>query len=210
MPIAHRHPALAVLASLVLLEGVAAQSERSPEQYAESLERPERVARMQVERVVRTLGLRAGDRVADIGAGSGLFSRAMARAVGPTGLVYAVDIQPGLLEIIEARARAEGLEQVRPVQAERDHPNVPEPVDLVFMSDALHHLPDPPGYLTRLRTVVKPGGRIAVIDFLDSWPGGHEELRYTPEDLDRWMTVAGFAREASHDFIEGNFFIVYR
>jgi ubiquinone/menaquinone biosynthesis C-methylase UbiE len=200
---------VAALAVSLLLPAAAAQPQRTPEQYAAFLESPDRVARLQVPRVVQTLRLETGARVADLGAGSGLFARELARAVGPTGRVYAIDIDPALLTIVEARAKAEGLANVQPVQASADTPNIPEPVDLVFMADALHHLPQPPAYLKRLRGSLKPGGRIAVIDFTDRWPPGHEAMRYTVDDLDRWMKDAGLKRLELHDFIEGNFFAVY-
>ena len=82
---------------------VASAQQRNSEGYAKTLEGPERVARMQVPRVVEALALKPGDRMADVGSGSGLLTRPIARAVGATGVAYAVDIDAGLLKIVEHR-----------------------------------------------------------------------------------------------------------
>src|SRR5687768_18388705 len=85
------------------------QQQRTPEEYAKFLEGADRVARMQVPRVVSALELKPGMKVADIGSGSGLFTRPIARAVGPKGMAYAVDIDPALLKIVERSAADEKL-----------------------------------------------------------------------------------------------------
>jgi ubiquinone/menaquinone biosynthesis C-methylase UbiE len=182
----------------------------NPEAYARTLEGPERVARMQVARVVETLGVKPGDRVADIGSGSGLFTRPIAQAAGPTGLAYAVDIDAGLLKVVERSAKEAKIENIRTVLAATDDPKLPEPVDLVFICDALHHIGNQGPYIKTLTKYVKPGGRIAVIDFSERWPAGHESMRFTAAQLDGWMKDAGFARESSHDWLDNSFFIVYR
>jgi hypothetical protein len=71
-------------------------------------------------------------------------------------------------------------------------------------------LPDKPTYARTLYRYLKPGGRVAVIDFTSDWPGGHDAMRYTQDDLERWMTGAGFARDQSFDFPKNSFFIIYR
>src|SRR5262245_66677042 len=86
---------------------VSAQQQRTPEEYAKFLEGAERVARMQVPRVVAALELTPGMKVADVGSGSGLFTRPIAKAVQPGGVAYAVDIDAALLKIVESRAREE-------------------------------------------------------------------------------------------------------
>ena len=97
---------------------VAAWQQRTPEEYARFLEGAERVARMQVPRVVEALELKPGLRVADIGSGSGLFTRPIAKRVAP-GIVYAVDIDGALLKIVEQSAKDAGLGNVRTVLADR-------------------------------------------------------------------------------------------
>jgi ubiquinone/menaquinone biosynthesis C-methylase UbiE len=182
----------------------------NPEAYARTLEGPERVARMQVPRVVESLGIKPGDRVADIGSGSGLFTRPIATAAGPKGLAYAVDIDPGLLKVVERSAQDAKIENIRTVLAATDDPRLPEPVDLAFICDALHHIGNQGPYMKTLNKYVKPGGRVAVIDFSERWPAGHESMRFTSQQLDAWMKDAGFSRETSYDWLDNSFFIVYR
>jgi ubiquinone/menaquinone biosynthesis C-methylase UbiE len=193
----------------VVSAGVTAQ-QRDPEAYAKTLEGAERVARMQVVRVVEALAIKPGDRVADIGSGSGLFTRPIANASGPKGLAFAVDIDAGLLKIVERTAKDAKIENIRTVLAATDDPKLPEPVDLVFICDALHHIDNQGPYMKTVNKYVKPGGRIAVIDFSERWPAGHESMRFTAAQLDGWMKDAGFARESSHDWLDNSFFIVYR
>ncbi len=90
------------------------------------LERPERVAEEMPDEMVAMMGLEDGDVVADIGAGSGFFTRRMARLVAPTGTVYAVDIQPEMLEILQGHVEEEGVTGVVPVLSEFDDPQRPE------------------------------------------------------------------------------------
>lgn len=189
---------------------VTSAQQANPEAYAKTLEGPERVARMQVTRVVEALGIKTGDRVADIGSGSGLFTRPMARAAGPAGVAYAVDIDAGLLKVVERSAREANIENIRTVLAATDDPKLPEPVDVALICDALHHIGNQGPYIKTLNKYVKPGGRVAVIDFSERWPAGHESMRFTTAQLDGWMKDAGFSREASYDWLDNSFFIVYR
>jgi ubiquinone/menaquinone biosynthesis C-methylase UbiE len=200
--------ALGLSACVVAL--AVAQQQRSPEEYAKFLEGAERVARMQVPRVVTALNLRAGMRVADIGSGSGLFTRPIAKAVQPKGIVYAVDIDEALLAIVDRSAKEAGLDNVRTIRGAATDANLPEPVDLIFICDTLHHIGNHATYVKNLRKHLKPGGRVAVIDFSDRWPDGHEPMRYSLAQLDAWMKDAGFAREAAHDWLENSFFVIYR
>jgi arsenite methyltransferase len=188
---------------------VAAGQQRTPEAYAKFLEGAERVARMQVPRVVEALGLTPGLKVADIGSGSGLFTRPIAKRVAP-GIVYAVDIDAALLKIVEQSAKEAGIGNIRTVLAAADSPTLPEPVDLVFICDTLHHIGNQGAYLKGLRTFLAPGGRVAVIDFRDTWPEGHEPMRYSTAQFETWMKEAGFSRVASHDWLENSYFVIYR
>lgn len=167
-------------------------------------------AQSQVERVVETLELSPGQTVADVGAGSGRYSRPLARAVAPGGVVYAVDIDQGALDRNQRAAKDEGLTNITPVLAEASDAKIPEPVDVIFFSDSLHHVPDPPAYVKHVRRYLKPGGRIVVLDFSRNWPGAHHIRRYTADELDAWMSDAGLQRVASHDFVADRFFVVYR
>lgn len=209
-----RMPLRSSIAALVVAACVAAglgAQQRDPKQYQQTLENADRVAALQVDRVIRTLGVTAGMRVADLGAGSGVFTIPLGRAVGSTGKVFAIDIDAGLLAIVADKARAAELGSVQTVVAGPMDPKLPEPVDLIFICDTMHHLPNQGEYVKQLGALLRPGGRVAVIDFAAGrWPNGHESFTITPAQVDEWMKAAGLTRVESHDFLATNFFQVYR
>ena len=202
--------AAAILASsLVVVAQSKPQPQRTPEEYAKFLEGAERVARMQVPRVVQALGITSGMKVADIGSGSGLFTRPLAKSSAP-GIVYAVDIDRALLEIVARSAKDAGLANIATVLAATDDPKLPEAVDLIFICDALHHIANQGAYLKELHKYLRPGGRVAVIDFGDKWPEGHESMKYTVAQFEGWMKDAGYSRVASYDWLDNSYFVIYR
>lgn len=210
-----RRLSLALAAALLsvgsLMTGLAqTPAGRTPEQYAALLEGAERVARMQVGRVVETLNLAKGMKIADLGSGSGLFTRPIAQAIGPDGVAYAIDVDKGLLDIVDAKSKAAGITNIKTILGEPLDPKLPELVDIVLVCDTLHHIGNQGSYLKTLAKYLKPGGRVAVIDFSDTWPEGHESMRYTEAQLDGWMTDAGFTRVADYDFLDNSFFVIYR
>jgi arsenite methyltransferase len=201
------HPAVAVFS--FGLVAAAAYQQRSPEEYAKFLEGAERVARMQVPRVVAALQLKPGMKVADIGSGSGLFTRPIANAVAPKGVAYAVDIDPALLKIVERTAGEQHIMNIRIVQAAAADPKLPEPVDLAFVCDTLHHIQQPEAYLQTLKKYLTSEGRIAVIDFSDTWPQGHESMRYSLQQLEGWMKAAGMVKVTDSPWLDNSFFVIY-
>lgn len=199
-----------VLPAFLLLFPALAQQRRNPQEYIKCLESPERVKRLQVEQVIQLLQVSPGQRIADLGSGSGLFTRPLAKVVGERGMVYAVDVDPALLEHVRETAAAEALQNVSTILAAESDPQIPEPVDLIFICDTLHHIGGPAAYVKGLRRYLRPGGRIAVIDFNEKWPEGHENMKYTAEQLDEWMTAAGFSKTGGYGFLENAFFVVYQ
>ena len=130
------------------------------------LERPEREAEEATSSAVEALGLRPGMVVADVGAGSGYYTVRMARRVGPTGRVYATDIQPGMLSLLTRRVGEEGLANVMPVLGAPDDPRLPAgSIDLALMVDVYHELAAPQTFVRRLRSALKPDGRLVLIEF---------------------------------------------
>src|SRR3954454_17016239 len=101
---------------------------------------PGRDRDQQPDRVVAALGLTPGQRVADLGSGSGYFTFRLAAAVTPGGLVYAVDTDKELLSTVAGRASREGR-SITPLLSDGDALSLPEPVDLIFLSHSFHHLP---------------------------------------------------------------------
>ncbi len=172
--------------------------------YIDHMETENRTSRMHVDRIIDALELGPGRRVADIGAGSGLFTRKMAERVSPGGTVYAIDINKKLLGHIEKSS--EGL-PVRTVLAVEDDPKVPTRVDLIFICDTLHYIDKPARYVEKMAMHLDPGGRIAVIDFKKNWPPMSN--RFTVDELKGWMKGAGLVATREFDFIEDEFFIVF-
>jgi len=183
---------------------------RSAEEYIKLLESERRIEGLQIAKVVEALKVRPDDRVCDLGAGSGLFTRPLARKAGGKGVVYAVDIDSELLKHVELTAQEQKIANIKPILASETDPKLPEPVDLITIIDTLHHIGNQAEYLKGLKKYLRPGGRVAVIDFSRDWPAGHEKMAYTVGDLDGWMTTAGFKRVEQHDFLDNNFFVVYR
>lgn len=186
------------------------RNNRTPEEYINLLESERRISGLQVSRVIETLRVKPGQRVGDIGAGSGLFTRPLARKVGSKGMVYAVDVDAELLKHIDRTAQEQKLTGIRTILAPEDDPKFPEPVDLIVIIDTLHHIANQPKYLKGLKRYLRRGGRIAIIDFSNEWPAGHEQMKYTPEDLDAWMKAANFKLAGKHDFLTNDFFVVYK
>jgi ubiquinone/menaquinone biosynthesis C-methylase UbiE len=116
--------------------------------------------------IVAALGLEPGMAVADIGAGTGLFTRLFAEKVGPKGKVYAVDIAEPFLKHIDADAKKRGHKHVVTILGSQDSTNLPAgSVDLVFLSDVYHHLEKPEKVLGSIHRALRPGGRLVVIEF---------------------------------------------
>lgn len=152
-------------------------------------------------RAVEWLDIRPGSRIADIGSGFGAFAFRFARATGPSGVVYAVDTDPDLRDEVGRDAALRGLSQVRPVAAAEDHPSIPEPVDLVFLSSSFHHLPDRVAYFRAVRSLLRPGARVVI---LENRPGpltglfGHAT---DPAAVRSTLESAGFRAVASADLV---------
>ena len=130
------------------------------------LERSEREQEEAPSKAIAALDLKPGMVVADIGAGSGYYTSRMSKSVGPTGKVYATDIQPGMIELINRRVAAEGLTNVTTVLGGMDDPKLPPAsIDLAIMVDVYHELQAPQVFLQRLRETFKPGGRLVLLEF---------------------------------------------
>jgi ubiquinone/menaquinone biosynthesis C-methylase UbiE len=151
--------------------------------------------------IVAALALSPGMVVADIGAGTGLFTRLFAEKVGKTGRVYAVDIAPRFLTHIAADAKKHGQSQVVTVLGTQLSTNLPrEAVDVVFLCDVYHHLENPEKTLASIRQALKPEGRLVVIDF-DRVEGRSAEfvlkhVRASQETFRKEIEAAGFGFES--------------
>jgi predicted methyltransferase len=134
--------------------------------YIAEMTSPARDAWQKPDQVVAALGLKKGETACDIGAGPGYFTLRLARAVGPTGFVYAIDVEARMLQNLRERLERARVRNVAPVLALAEDPLLPPGVcDVVLVVDTYHFFPDRAGYLKRLRQSLKPRGRVVNIDY---------------------------------------------
>jgi predicted methyltransferase len=177
------------------------------------LERQDRDAEQRPLDVIRTMGLRDGDVVADLGAGTGYFTRPMAKAVAPTGLVYAVDIQPEMIALLKGNVEKAGIANVVPVLSTADDPRLPrESLDWILLVDVYHELQQPKAMLARMRDALKPTGKVALIEYrLEGLSAVHirEEHRMSPKQVLAEWEPAGFRLVKRHEFLPTQHFFVF-
>lgn len=165
----------------------------------------------QPERVVGELALKPGSRVADLGSGGGYFTFRLADAVGPSGRVYAVDIDEGMIEYVRSDARKRGYDNIETILASHDDPRLPaEGVDMIFTCNTYHHLSNRSAYFERAARYLRPGGRVAVIE--NSGKGWFAKFfgHFTPADVIRQeMEAAGYRLERAPDFIDRQSFQIF-
>ncbi len=184
-------------------------------QYIAMLEREERDEFQLPDRVMRTLALRPGERVADVGAGSGYFTVRLARAVAPGGTVLATDVRQEMLDYLENRLLEEKIENVSLKLVPRDDPQLPaRGVDTIVLVDVWHYIRDPE-FARKLAAGLAPGGRIVVIDYrprpFEERPWGPPPRQQTPrEEVDAHFAEAGLRPTEVHDFLPEQYFVVYR
>lgn len=189
----HKSAGAAALALLLFFANTVVAS------YPEYFNRTAAKSWSQAEKVVRVLGLRKGQVVADIGAGGGYFAVLLARAVGPTGRVYASDISKACLSHIRSYAARRGVRNVQPVQATATDPGLkPGSIDLIFMRNTYHHISGRVVYFRRLKQVLKPGARVAIIDY---YPRIHPNHSTRQSTLYREMARAGYRLRKRHTFL---------
>jgi ubiquinone/menaquinone biosynthesis C-methylase UbiE len=129
------------------------------------LEDPQRVAGLKIDQVIQIIGIQPGMVIADIGSGSGVFTRPFAKAVGPTGKAIAVDIDPALLSYVSESAAKQGIKNIETHLAPIDDAKLSGPiVDVAFFHDVLHHIEHRELYMKNLAQYIKPGGRIVIIE----------------------------------------------
>lgn len=135
-------------------------------QGAAWLEREEREREERTDLLLPMLEIKSGIAVADVGAGSGYFARRLAARVGPGGAVYAVDVQPEMVRMLEALARQPGLGQIKPVQGSATAVKLAAAsIDLALMVDVYHELEFPYEVLASIVQALKPGGRVVFVEY---------------------------------------------
>ncbi len=205
---------LGMLIAVVALSMPAAADQlggRSAEEWIKTLDSPARLQNLKVPEVIAALKLKPGAIVADIGAGAGAFSVPLARAVRPGGKLYAVEVDEKLLEHIVEVGTEQGVTNIEPVFAEFDDPLLPPGVDLAFIHDVLHHIEKRDVYLKNLAGYLKPGGRIAVIDFKPG-AGGHrddQKMQLGQEQVTAMMAAGGLKPLEEVKLFEDKWFVIF-
>ena len=186
-------------------------------EWVKKFESESREVYTQRSAVVKAVGLVPGMAVADIGAGTGLFSLLFAERVGPKGKVYAVDVSPPFLKHIADLAKKRDLTQIQVVQGTQDSIKLPEGVvDVAFLSDTYHHLEKPERTLASIHRALRFGGRLVVVEF-DRRAGVSSDfvLKHVRADKARFIaeiTAAGFEPIKNPDppRLKENFFAEFR
>lgn len=185
---------------------------QDPKAYIASLEDPQRDAYQKPHEVIMALGLKEGEVVADIGAGSGYFALRFAQHVGSNGRVYAVDISPDMILYLNRRVRELQLKNVVTILSAPDDPLLMDAsIDRFFICDTWHHIENQTQYLALLKKILKPGGQVIIIDFQKKeLPlGPPPEMKVAREDVVRQMESNGFTLAKEHTFLPYQYFLVF-
>jgi ubiquinone/menaquinone biosynthesis C-methylase UbiE len=174
-------------------------SHRKPAQVftgSEWLEREDREAEERPDELLEILGLKSGDRVADVGCGTGYFARRMAGRVAPGGIIYAEDIQPQMLERVRQRAAEDGISNIETILGTETDPKLPAGgIDLILLVDVYHEFQKPQEMLANLGKALAPGGRVALVEYrLEGETARHvnRDHRMSVEQVLAEWTPAGF------------------
>jgi ubiquinone/menaquinone biosynthesis C-methylase UbiE len=180
------------------------------EKWAHVFDDPQRDAWQKPHEVIQALAPKPDALIADLGSGTGYFSVRLANMV-PKGRVYGVDVEPDMVKYLAERAKKEKRTNVVAVAGAPDDPKLPEKVDLVLLVDVYHHIESREAYFRGLQRYLKPGGRIAIIDFrLDSPEGPPRAARIAPERVKEEMKAAGYSVAAEHAFLPRQYFLVFQ
>lgn len=208
---------IALSYALLAAAPAAAQSPRThehsfggAEKWAQVFDDPQRDAWQKPHEVIQALALKPDAVIADIGSGTGYFSVRFANMV-PKGRVYGVDTEPDMVKYLAERAKREGLNNITAVTGAPGDPRLPEKVDLIIMVDVYHHVADRDRYFRRLRDSLKPGGRLAIIDFrMDSPDGPPKRARIAPDRVKTELKGAGYSLIQEHAFLPNQYFLIFQ
>jgi predicted methyltransferase len=180
------------------------------DKWAKVFDDPKRDAWQKPHQVIQALALKPDAVIADIGSGTGYFAMRFAHMV-PKGKVYGVDTEPDMVKYLAERSKREGLANLAAVLAAPGDPKLPEKADLVVLVDVYHHIDDREAYFGKLRGSLKPGGRVAIIDFrMDSPEGPPKAARIAPDRVKAEFARAGYKLDREHAFLPNQYFLVFR
>jgi SAM-dependent methyltransferase len=184
-------------------------------QWIQRLEREEREIYRERETIARTVGIKPGADLADIGTGTGIFLPYFSAAAGPKGLVYAVDIVPSFLELVEERNQKAGRRNVVTVLCSERSVELPEnSIDLAFICDVYHHFEYPKSSLASIHQALRSGGEIVLVEF-KRVPGESSDwilkhVRAGQEVFTSEIESAGFKKVADYPILKDNYMLRFR
>ena len=181
---------------------------------AEWLDRPEREREEAPAKAIAALEIRAGQTVADVGAGSGYYTVRLAEVVGATGRVYATDIQPAMLDLLRQKVQANGTARnVELVQGTLTESKLPDrAVDLALMVDVYHELAQPQAFLQSLKKALKPDGRLVLIEFRkeSAWVPIREEHKMSVAEARMELEAEGYTFVRTIDVLPWQHILVFK
>ena len=180
--------------------------------WEEIFESPERDAWQKPDEVLRALALKPGHAVADLGAGTGYFTRRLAAAVGPDGSAIGLDLAPEMVERMNNDAAARGISNCEArVVTPDDLALAPGSLDVLFSCNVFHHIGDRPAYLRRIIPALRPGGRVVIVDFKPGElpVGPPPAQKVAPEQAIDEFRRAGYRLARAHDFLEYQYFLEF-
>lgn len=185
------------------------------EKLIQRLDSPRNVERKQPDKVIALFGVKKGETVADIGAGTGLFTFRLANIVGPEGRVYAVEIEDALLKVITERKEQNRFANVVPVKSSDTDPNLPPgSCDKLLIVSSYEFLSNPVAFMTKARQALKPGGTVAIVALdaekvkTEKNPILKDQL-YTFDVLVEEMKRAGFTLRKQHSLFKDRLFLIF-
>lgn len=191
------------------------QDEIDANQWKERFEREGREVFDQRQKIVESLDILPGMAIADVGSGTGLFTPLLAKATGPGGKVYALDIVPEFLETVEQRMKEQGIENVQTILCDDKLTELPEnSIDLAFICDTYHHFEYPLNAMNSIWDALRAGGAVILVDFKretgesSDWVMNH--VRAGKEVFTSEIESAGFRKETEWDFLNDNYMIRFR
>ena len=177
------------------------------------LERPERESEEQPSKAIAALDIKPGQVVADVGAGSGYYTVRLAERVGPTGRVFAADLQPEMLSLLRARIARARVDNVELVLSADADPRLPEGrFDLILMVDVYHELARPQEVLRKLRASLKPDGRLVLVEFRkeSAWVPIREEHKMSVTEARMELEAEGYRFDRVIDVLPWQHILVFR
>lgn len=166
---------------------------KDAEKWASVFEDSSRDEWQKPEEVLRSIGIEKGAVIADIGSASGYFPVRFAR-VATEGRIYGIDIEPNLVDYLNARAEKEGLPNLKSILGEPDDPKIPEKANLVFICDTYHHIRERGQYFENLKKYIQPEGRLVIVDFRkgDLPVGPSDKIKLAEAEVIRELTAFGY------------------